>query len=160
MRYSIIEVIAAKELRERVDRRKNIGTLRRVRVAARTSTGRVKALEIIGTRGSLLYTGRQEIEDVLSPGTLRSTLFVLQAINDGKKLGRLLIWGAGTGSGLGMPRAGAAGQAALGRPWTDILKTYFPRCEVRDLDHPPAPAAAKKGLGPYKRTLNFRRPKK
>ncbi len=60
-----------------------------------------------------------------------------------------------------VPRAGAAGQAALGRPWKEILKTYFPRYEVRDLDHPPEPApAVKAGLGPYKRTLNFRRPKK
>lgn len=156
-----IRVIGAKELRERVSRRKDIGAPRHVRVASRTSTGRVKALEIVGSRGTSLYTGRREIESVLSPGSLRSTLFVLQPLYDGKDLARLLVWGAGTGSGLGMPRAGAAGQAALGRSWKDILKSYFPRCEVRDLDHPPAAApAAKAGLGPYKRTLNFRRPKK
>lgn len=156
-----VRVIGAKQLRERIARRKDIGAIRRVRVSGRTATGRVKALEIVGSRGSLLYTGRREIEGVLSPGSLRSTLFVLQPLYDGKDLERLLLWGAGTGSGLGMPRAGAAGQAALGRPWKEILKTYFPRCEVRDLDHPPEPApAVKAGLGPYKRTLNFRRPKK
>ena len=159
-----VRVIGAKQLRQRVSRRKDIGAIRRVRVDSRTSTGRVKALEIIGSRGSLLYTGREEISSVLSPGSLRSTLFVLQPLYDGKDLARLLVWGAGTGSGLGMPRAGAAGQAALGRPWKDILKTYFPRSEVRDLDHPheaaPAAPAAKAGVGPYKRTLNFRRPKK
>lgn len=130
-----VRVIGAKQLRERVARRKDIGALLRVRVASRTSTGRVKALEFIGSRGSLLYAGRREIEGVLSPGSLRSTLFVLQPLYDGKELTRLLVWGAGTGSGLGMSRAGAAGQAALGRSWKEILMTYFPRCGILDLDH-------------------------
>lgn len=154
-------IIPARALRQRVDQRKDIGALRHIRVASRTPTGRVKALEVIGSRGSFLYTGRGEIEGLLSPGSLRSALFVLQPIYDGDKLDRLVVWGAGTGSGLGMSRAGAAGQAALGRDWKSILKTYFPRYEVRDLDHPPQAAeAVKKGVGPYKRTLNFRRSKK
>ncbi|MEK7384459.1 MAG: SpoIID/LytB domain-containing protein [Elusimicrobiota bacterium] len=156
-----VRVIAAQKLRERVSRRKDIGALRRVRVASRTSTGRVTALEIIGSRGSFLCTGREEIASVLSPGSLRSTLFVLQPLYDGKDLTRLLIWGAGTGAGLGMPRAGAVGQAALGRSWKEVLMTYFPRCAVRDLDHAhEAAPSAKAGRGPHKRTLNFRRPKK
>ncbi|HAZ08033.1 MAG TPA: hypothetical protein DCZ01_05805 [Elusimicrobia bacterium] len=158
-----IRVMTAKDLRGRVERRKDIGPLRHIRVAARSATGRVKEIEIVGSRGRVTYVGRGEIQSVLSPGSLRSTLFVLQPLYDGKDLARLVVWGAGTGSGLGLPRAGAAGQAALGRPWRSILKTYFPRHEVRDLDHPPVPAAAarsKSAVGPYQRTLNFRRPKK
>ena len=70
-----------------------------------------------------------------------------------------MVWGAGTGSGLGFSRIGAIGQAALGRGWREIVKHYFPKYEIRDLNHPRVPAApaVKPGLGPYKRTLNFRR---
>jgi len=156
-----LRIVPAKALRERIARRKDIGALRRVRVVERSATGRVKAIEILGSRGSQIYVGRQEMASVLSPGSLRSTLFVLQPLFDGKDLSRLLIWGAGTGSGLGLPRTGTAGQAAQGRPWRTILKTYFPGYEAKDLDHPAAaPTAAKGGLGPYRKTLNFRRPKK
>lgn len=155
-------VIDAEDLRERVERRKTIGVLRRVRVAARTSTGRVKALEITGSRGSRVLTGREEIASVLSPGSLRSTLMVFQPLYDGRDLSRLLVWGAGSGSGLGLSRAGATGRAALGQSWKDILKAYFPRYALRALEPtaPSAPAVAKPVVGPYKRTLNFRRPKK
>ena len=96
--------------------------------------------------------------------SLRSALFTLQPVYDGRNLDRVVLWGAGTGSGLGFSRSGAIGQAALGAKWQDIVKFYFPNQQLRDVDRPaPAPAAAKpptKALGPYKRTLNYRGKKK
>ncbi|MGH2930489.1 MAG: hypothetical protein ACRDL8_19960, partial [Solirubrobacteraceae bacterium] len=150
-----------KDLRTRVDQKKKIGRLLNVLVAGRTATGRVKALTVVGEDGTVAYTGFKEIQAFLSPGSLRSSLFTIQPLYDGKRLTRLVVWGAGTGSGLGFSRAGALGQAALGKHWREIVLHYFPQYEIRDLNHPPHRAErVKRGRGPYRRTLNYRRHKK
>jgi len=155
-----VRVLDARDLRERADAVKKVGRLRSVRVLSRTETGRVKALEVAGVDGSVVFTGFAAIQGFLSPGSLRSTLFTLQPIYDGRNLSRLLVWGAGTGSGLGFSRLGANGQAALGASWRAIVKHYFPKYEIRDVNHPPAVSAPeRRGLGPYRRKLNFRRAK-
>jgi len=157
-----MRVIDSRRLRDRIDRRKNLGALRRFRVAGRTATGRVRAVEVIGADGTAMYTGRKEIEELFGPGNLRSTLFTLQPIMDGKRVARVILWGAGTGNGLGFPRAGALGQGALGIGWKEIVRHYFPRLEVRDFSKPYAgdKPAVPKGVGPYKRTLDFHKQKK
>lgn len=157
-----MRVVDSRRLRDRIDRRKNIGALRRLRVAGRTATGRVRAVEVIGADGTAMYTGRKEIEELLGPGNLRSTLFTLQPIMDGKRIARVILWGAGTGHGLGFPRAGALGQGALGIGWKEIVRHYFPRLEVRDFSKPYSDAkpAMPKSVGPYRRTLDFHKQKK
>ena len=156
-----MRLLDAKDLRARVEEKLKIGRLRGVVVTGRTGTGRVKALEVVGADGKAEFAGFQEIQRLLSPGSLRSSLFTLQPLYDGKNLSRLIVWGAGTGTGLGFSRAGALGQAALGRPWREIVKSYFPNYEIRDLNRPlPRAAAAvppKPGRGPYRRTLNYRK---
>jgi len=155
-----VRVLDAKDLRARVDAVKRIGRLRGLRVLGRTDAGRVKALEAVGADGSVTFTGFAEIRRFLSPGSLRSTLFTLQPLYDGKNVSRVIVWGAGTGEGVGFSRAGALGQAALGKPWREILKRYFPRQEIKDAEHaepaPRAAAAPVKGVGPYHRTLNYK----
>ncbi len=154
-------VIDGKELRIRVERRKDIGMIRHVRVAGRTGTGRVRALEVTGTDGVLFFTGAKEIESLLSPGSLRSTLFTLQPVMDGRRVGRLVLWGAGTGHGLGFPRQGALGQAALGVQWREIVRHYFPRLDIRDFLRPAPPkAAVAPSIGPYRRKLDFHKQNK
>lgn len=156
-----VRVLDAKDLRARIDARRRIGRLRGLRVAGRTATGRVQALEAIGSEDSVLFAGFAEIQQLLSPGSLRSALFTLQPLYDGENVSRVVVWGAGTGSGLGFSRAGALGQAALGKPWREIVKHYFPKSEIRDLYHPPKVAApVAPGVGPYRRTLNYRVKKK
>lgn len=153
-----VRVLDARDLRDRADAVKKVGRLRAVRVLGRTATGRVKALEASGADGTAVFTGFGEIQAFLSPGSLRSTLFTLQPVYDGKNLSRLIVWGAGTGTGLGFSRLGANGQGALGRGWKEIVKSYFPRYEIRDVNHPPAESGPEhRGLGPYRRKLNFRR---
>ncbi len=152
-----MRLLDPKDLRARVEEKKKIGRLLGVLVSGRTATGRVKALTGVGADGTVSYDGFKEIQRLLSPGSLRSALFTMQPIYNGKSLARLIVWGAGTGTGLGFSRAGALGQAALGKPWREIVKHYFPRYEIRDLNHPPAPVASiPAGKGPYRRTLNFR----
>lgn len=156
-----MRIIDGRELRRRVERRKDLGVIRRVRVAGRTPTGRVRALEVVGADGVAMYTGRKEIDELLGPGSLRSTLFTVQTLMNGNRADRFILWGAGTGSGLGFPRQGALGQAALGVAWREIVRHYFPRLEVIDLLHPASPKkAAPPAVGPYKRTLDFHKQKK
>jgi SpoIID/LytB domain protein len=150
-----MRILDARDLRSRVEQKKKIGRLLNLIVAGRTATGRVKELKVVGADGEVAYAGFKEIQGLLSPGSLRSALFTLQPLYDGKSLERVVLWGAGTGSGLGFSRAGALGQAALGKPWREIVTHYFPRYEIRDLDKPPLPPVPK-GHGPYRRTLNYR----
>ncbi|PIR15543.1 MAG: hypothetical protein COV48_13770, partial [Elusimicrobia bacterium CG11_big_fil_rev_8_21_14_0_20_64_6] len=145
---------------KRVERRKNIGSLRHLRVVGRTSSGRAQAVEVVGAGGTLMYTGSKGISDLLSPNSLRSTLFTVQLVMKGKKISRVILWGAGTGSGLGFPRAGALGQASLGIDWREIVRHYFPRLEIKDFLHPTVEKKRPKGVGPYKRTLDFHKQKK
>jgi len=153
-----VRVLDARELRLRMERRKDLGVIRGLRIAGRTATGRVRAIEVIAADGSATYTGRKEIEELLGPNSLRSTLFTLQPLMNGKKLERVVVWGAGTGSGLGFPRTGALGQASLGVGWREIVRHYFPRLEVKDFLHPDAPKAPA-GVGPYRRTRDFHKQK-
>lgn len=155
-----MRVIDGRDMRKRVERRKDLGTIRRLRIAGRTQTGRVRAIEVFGADGSAMYTGHKEIEELLGPGSLRSTLFTMQPLMDGNRVSRLILWGAGTGSGLGFPRAGALGQASLGVGWREIVHHYFPRLDIKDTLHPEAAKTVPAGLGPYKRTLDFHKQKK
>lgn len=132
-----LRILDAKHLREHLERRKEIGPLRRVRVAKRDRTGRVSALHVVGSRGSAALKGFSSIEKFLSPGGIRSSLFTLQPVYKGRKLLRLLVWGAGTGHGRGLCVAGALGQARLGVRFDDILSKYFPGAKFTGL--PPKP---------------------
>ncbi|MBI4061206.1 MAG: SpoIID/LytB domain-containing protein [Elusimicrobia bacterium] len=155
-----MRVLDARDLRARIERRKDLGAIRRLRVAGRTPTGRVRAVEVIGADGSALYSGRGEIEELLGPGSLRSTLFTLQPLMDGKNVSRIVLWGAGTGSGLGFSRSGALGQASLGIGWREIIRRYFPRLEVKNFLKPAVERRTPAAVGPYRRTLDFHKRKK
>ena len=139
-----MRILDAQALKARAQRTKYIGAIRRIRVARRSATGRVQALEVTGTRDSLTFEGERAISEFLSPGSLRSTLFTIQPLMKGDAAERFIVWGAGTGNGLGMCRAGAIGQASLGRDWKTILRTYFPNLAIEDLHPKPKPPAAKR----------------
>jgi stage II sporulation protein D len=139
-----LRMLRSDDLRERLDRKTSVGAVRHLRVARRSPTGRVLAVEITGSRGAVTLEGREKIEEILSPGSLRSTLFTIQPL---PKAGGFLLFGAGTGHGVGFCKAGAIGQAALGRDWKTVLKHYFPTLTLKDLAEKPketkkAPASA------------------
>ena len=121
-----VRVLDASELRANIERTKSLGPILSVEVTRRDSTGRVHALKISGARGEAELEGEGAIRAFLSPGSLRSTMFTLQPIYKGKKLQRLIVWGAGTGDGRGLCVAGTMGQAHFGRTFPHILRHYFP----------------------------------
>ena len=122
-----IRVLGARKLQERA---KGIGELRDLRVLKRSATGRVLALEAAGSRGSLTLEGEKKISDFLSPGSLRSTLFTIEPLMKGDERASFIMWGAGTGTGLGMCKAGVVGQAAAGKDYKAILAHYFPALKL------------------------------
>ena len=159
-----MRMIPASDLAQRARRLGVIGSLRGVRALRRSASGRVLALEVSGSKGSLTLEGAKAISSFLSPGSLRSTLFTVQPLMDGGKLDLLLVWGAGTGHGVGLCRDGMLGQAAMGKKWQAILAHYFPSLQLT-----PDPSAAKAAraaapapaaLGGRKRPKNPHWPKK
>ncbi len=145
-----IRLLDVKELALRAARVKNIGTIRRIYAGRRSATGRVQTLMVEGSRGQLQLDGADAIGDFLSPGTLRSTLFTIQPILGASGPVQFLVFGAGTGSGLGLCRAGAIGQAATGRKFADILRVYFPSYGLESPRDKPKTAERPR----YRRPLN------
>ncbi|MBI4425638.1 MAG: tetratricopeptide repeat protein [Elusimicrobia bacterium] len=136
-----VRVLDSDALRARIERTRFIGRLHDVRVAARSRTGRVTALDVVGSRETLRVEGTEAIGAFLAPGSLRSTLFTLQPLYRGRTLRQLIVWGAGTGDGRGLCIAGALGQAHLGRKYRQILAHYLPGSEVRGAPVDPEEAA-------------------
>ncbi|MBI4678252.1 MAG: hypothetical protein HY748_11785 [Elusimicrobia bacterium] len=121
-----IRLLDAKELSRRARRLRAIGGIRHIRALKRSSGGRILSLEVAGSADSFVLNGAEAIGAFLSPGSLRSTLFTIQPLYSGKTPTHFLLWGAGTGEGLGLCIAGAIGQASVGRKYGQILMHYFP----------------------------------
>ena len=121
-----IRILDAKEVTSRTRRLREIGKVRHLRALKRSTSGRILSLEITGASDTLVLNGPEAIGSVLSPGSLRSTLFTILPLYTGRSPTHFILWGAGTGSGLGMCGAGAIGQASIGRKYHEILSHYFP----------------------------------
>ena len=125
-----VRIIPADSIHERVERVRDIGKVAGLRVLKRTRTGRILALKVIGAKRNWTATGFSQIQDILSPGSLRSSLFTITPIKEGRWPSFFILWGAGTGSGLGLCIDGTLGQASLGIHWRDILSRYFPNYQI------------------------------
>jgi len=138
-------VITAKDLEERINRRRKIGTVKGLRVLRRAPTGHVEALLVLGSKRSLKLTDEYEIRSLLGVGSLRSTLFVVdteyraQALpapkaKKGKKPAQpatalvpdaFVFRGGGWGHAVGLCQSGAIGRAEAGQDYETIVKAYF-----------------------------------
>lgn len=123
-------VLDAEALRRAAERFKPVGPVKDVRVLRRDAEGRVVSLLVAGAHGEVRAEGYDAVTEVLSPGSTRSSLFSLQPIYRGRRLSRLIVWGAGSGHGRGLCIAGTLGQAHLGRGYRSILAHYFPGASV------------------------------
>ncbi len=95
----------------------------RLRVAARTPSGRVKQLELLYGGEKRVLSGYAIRRFLAWPlgGYLPSTLFRLE-----EKDNRLRIIGGGNGHGVGMCQYGAMGRAEKGMRFYHILQSYYP----------------------------------
>ena len=98
----------------------DLGTFREARVAERTASGRAARVELSGTRGSGIITGRQ-LRSAVGDGVIRSTLFEIREIG-----GEVVFVGSGHGHGVGMSQWGAQAMAERGADYRAILAAFYP----------------------------------
>lgn len=106
-----------------------IGSLADLRIQGRDPSGRARAFELLGDRGSTIVKG-STFRLTLGPRTLRSLLVTnVQRAPDST----FLVNGAGLGHGVGLCQWGARGMALAGRTAPDILSFYFPGTAINAL---------------------------
>jgi stage II sporulation protein D len=103
-----------------------VGSLRELVPLERGVSGRIRRLELRGTRGKAVVEGDLRIRRLL--GGLRSSLFV--AHREGSSW---IFEGAGFGHGVGMCQTGAIGMAESGHDYKRILEHYYPGSRIRKL---------------------------
>jgi stage II sporulation protein D len=138
-----VRVLDAGALKKRADAFHYVGKLTHIEILKRTATGRVVDMRVVGSRGDFTLSGSRAIGDFLSPGSLRSTLFTITPVMKGKTARYFILWGAGTGDGFGLCRAGLLGRAAAGEDYRSILAAYFPKLTLKNF-LPGAEAKARK----------------
>lgn len=107
-------------------------TIQSVRVAERSSSGRVSRLVLTLDGRDIPATGAA-VRQVLRPTRselLRSSLFTLtETVNQGR-VTHLVADGHGAGHGVGLCQWGAVGRARAGQMYAQILAAYFPDTEL------------------------------
>ncbi len=153
-----VRIIPADFIRQRIKAFKDIGKIKRIQIDRRSKTGRILKITFIGAKGRWTADGFSQIQKALSPHSLRSSLFTVTPVKDGRFVQFFILWGAGTGSGLGLCKDGALGQASLGRDWRAILAQYFPNYQIQKAYGPPS--VKKSVQNPKKQShLGKKRPK-
>lgn len=118
-------------IEDRVNRTSKIGYIRAIIPLARDASGALKAIRVDGTAGSAVVEGSAAIAAALGAGALRSALFSIRPVFDGKNPKFFVVRGIGTGEADGLCVLGARGLAkARGAKYLDILKHYFPLYKV------------------------------
>jgi len=111
---------------------KDVRQVRDIRVARRTSSGRVDQLAI-ALGGPEIRVNGLAIRQVLRPLSgelLRSNAFILSATGAGERVTHLTADGMGAGHGVGFCQWGAVGRARAGQGYEQILAAYFPGTRV------------------------------
>lgn len=136
-RYRWVEELSPRDLNGRVRAQvrrifgapaEHTGDLLGVRIAERTSTGRVRALALRGTHSEFVLE-RLDIRIALQNDEgriLGSTDFDIAIRPDDV----IELRGRGFGHGSGMCQWGAIGRARAGQDWQTILATYYPGAEL------------------------------
>ncbi|MBN1947082.1 MAG: SpoIID/LytB domain-containing protein [Bradymonadales bacterium] len=122
----------AEELGQIVNQRHEVGTLRRLEILRRDSSGRVILLRIVGDRNTVEVERELPIRRAL--GGLRSALFIMDqqtGADDG--LTGVTFVGGGFGHGVGLCQTGAIGAAQRGIDYLSILAHYYPQTRVQTL---------------------------
>jgi stage II sporulation protein D len=112
-----------------------VGDLVDLRIAERSRSGRVHTLEIVTSTGT--YTVQDDairrviMLDVARGRIFPSTLFDVETVMVGGRVGRASFAGGGNGHGVGMCQNGAIGMARRGYTYSMILDHYYPGTELK-----------------------------
>lgn len=114
--------VSREEIEKRLKLSETAGPILSLTIKDRSISGRAAKVLIKGTNGEKLLKG----DSIRSLGGLRSNLFIIQP-----KLGTdghpeyFVFTGGGWGHGVGMAQSGAAGMAATGYSYNEILAHYY-----------------------------------
>jgi stage II sporulation protein D len=104
-------------------------TLKDVRVTSRSPSGHVRELVFETSQGDVSVLAdktRWVLRRPKGAGILRSSLFKLAVARDGRgNVTEVIASGGGNGHGAGMCQVGALSQARAGRPYDEILRSYY-----------------------------------
>jgi stage II sporulation protein D len=103
---------------------RGVGRPGSAKVLERTPSGRVARIEVKGSEGSVVLSGR-DLRRIVGESTLRSTLFDVRPETEG-----IVFVGTGRGHGVGMSQWGAQAMAQDGRSYPEILATFYPGTRV------------------------------
>lgn len=103
----------------------SLGTIVEVLIAARTSSGRAAAVQLVGTHGKASIKAN-DLRWILGVDRLRSTWF-----NVGRTSAGWEFAGRGWGHGVGMCQEGAIGRAKAGQNYAQILAAYYPGTQIQ-----------------------------
>ena len=113
----------------------DIGELIDLNVKERSASGRVQKLEIVTSTEKFVVEGdkirRVLMLDVAKGRILPSTLFDVEKVMNGSRVGIVSIAGGGNGHGVGMCQNGALGMARKGYSFAMILQHYYPGSELK-----------------------------
>ncbi len=126
-REELEEIISKKE-------EKSIGTLYNLVAHKRSSSGRVRELEIIASRRNMVIRGEDDIRSILAHKKLNSTCFYIDSeVDDDGASHTFTIRGAGSGHGIGVCQVGSAHMAQLGYNHRKILSHYYPNSKIKKI---------------------------
>lgn len=128
-------VLEPKWIISRVKRvNKKIGKLKSLVTISRDNKGRVLKLRAIGTKGYVDFEGDEAISNLLSAGSLRSSLFTIRPVMKGKYPLYFVVHGSGTGFANGenvLCLRGAEGLATKeSMKYKEILNKFFPNAQL------------------------------
>lgn len=104
----------------------DFGSLRDLVPKSRGLSGRLKELQVVGTKKSFILSRELPIRQALSKRTLYSACFyVIKKGRSGGLPEKFILKGAGWGHGVGMCQVGAAMMAHLGKRFDEILTHYY-----------------------------------
>ena len=121
VRYSRAELSELVRSRTGID----FGEIRDLNPLKRGASGRIKSLEITGTKERRILGKELAIRRALSPSHLKSSNFTLRWEGD-----TLVLDGRGWGHGVGLCQIGAAVMAHEGYTCRQILQHYYPGTEI------------------------------
>ncbi len=127
-------ILDGKWIEKRANRKYKIGKLKALVPLKRKKDGRVETLRIEGTANTAVIRGFKNISNMLASGILRSSIFNIRPIFDGKYPEYFILRGIGTGHGKGLCAWGAHGMVKnYGYKYRKVLKHYFPKLKIKKL---------------------------
>ncbi len=127
-----------------------VGRITGLAVTERGAGGLAKNLKVVGTEGSKNFAGQSKVRSILGNQALEYTkndgstisgwdtlpsgfIYIENNGTDPDNVTWFTIYGGGYGHGAGMSQNGAQGMAKSGMRCMDVLKFFYPGCEIVDI---------------------------